>query len=164
MRALHCYAGVWAHWAFSSWELCPSLVHWGPWLMVLWGSLELDDVIAKDSGNNGKFGLSRNQTKYISFESLMRVIQNVTFVEFEPLCQKLWAFMSSFTMTTHKIWSCHVTLVANLKSLYFSPRSVLNFGRSYRIWGKLALAWLLGPFGGGFFVGALSARLSVFGP
>ena len=72
--------------------------------------------------------------------------------------------MSSFTMTTHKIWLCHITLAANLKSLYFLPRSVSNFERSYRIWGKLALAWFHGPFGGGFFVGVLSAGLSVFGP
>ena len=25
-------------------------------------------------------------------------------------CQKLLAFMSSFTMITHQIWSCHVSL------------------------------------------------------
>ena len=58
---------------------------------------------------------------YISLESF---VQNVTFIEFEPLCQKLWPFMSSFTMTTHRIWSCHVTLGANLETFYFSPNSV----------------------------------------
>ena len=34
------------------------------------------------------------------------------FIEFEPLCQKLWAFLSnfgSFRMPAHQIWSCHVT-------------------------------------------------------
>ena len=36
----------------------------------------------------------RNQTKYISFEMFRcELSKNVTFIEFEPLCQKLWAFM-----------------------------------------------------------------------
>ena len=81
--------------------------------------------LPKITENNGNFGLSQKQTKYISFERFDESYpKNVTFVEFEPLCQKLWEFMSSFTMTTHKIWSCHVTLAANLKGLCFSPRSV----------------------------------------
>ena len=63
-----------------------------------------------------------------------------------------------------QIWSCYVTLVANLKRFHFSPRSAPNFGRSYRIWGKLAPAGFPGPFSGGFFVGVLSTGLSVFGP
>ena len=43
-----------------------------------------------------------------------------------------------FTKTTHQIWSCHVTLVSNSKNFYFLPDSVLNFRKSYQIWGKLA--------------------------
>ena len=44
----------------------------------------------------GKCGPLRNQTKYISFERFLReLFKNVTFTEFEPLCQKLWAFMSN---------------------------------------------------------------------
>ena len=35
--------------------------------------------------------------------------------------------MSSFTMATHQIWSCRVTLAANFENLYFSPNSILNF-------------------------------------
>ena len=33
---------------------------------------------------------------YIIRKVLMRAIQNVPFIEFELLCQKLWAFMSNF--------------------------------------------------------------------
>ena len=39
-----------------------------------------------------------------------------------------------FTMTTHQIWSCHVTLVSNSENFYFSPNSILNFRKSYQIW------------------------------
>ena len=41
-----------------------------------------------------------------------RAVQNVLFIEFEPLCQKLWAFMSnlaSLSMITHQIWTSHAT-------------------------------------------------------
>ena len=43
-----------------------------------------------------------------------------------------------FTETTHQIWSCHVTLASNSENFYFLPNSVLNFRKSYQIWGKLA--------------------------
>ena len=66
----------------------------------------------------------------------MRAIQNVTFVEFEPMCQKLWAFKSSFAMTTHQIWSCHVTLATNFKKIYFFPNSVLNFRKVTKFGGN----------------------------
>ena len=44
----------------------------------------------------------------------------------------------NFTKTTHQIWSCHVTLASNFENFYFLPSSVLNFRKSYQIWGKLA--------------------------
>ena len=47
--------------------------------------------LPKTMESNGKMW---NQTKYIVRKVLMR---DVTFIEFEPLCQKLWAFMTSFT-------------------------------------------------------------------
>ena len=82
-----------------------------------------------------KCGPQRNQTKYIFFERFWwELCKNVTFIEFEPLCQKLWVFMSSFTMTTHQIWSCHVTLAANFETFYFSPYFVLTFRKSDQIW------------------------------
>ena len=44
----------------------------------------------------GKCGPPRNQTKYMSFERFCgELFKNVIFIEFEPLCQKLWAFMSN---------------------------------------------------------------------
>ena len=43
-----------------------------------------------------------------------------------------------FTKTTHQKWSCHVTVVSNSENFYFSHSSVLNFRKTYQIWGKLA--------------------------
>ena len=40
-----------------------------------------------------------------------------------------------FTMTTHQIWSCHVTLASNSEIFYFSPNSILNFKKSDQICG-----------------------------
>ena len=44
-----------------------------------------------------------------------------------------------FTKTIYQIWSCHVTLASNSENFYFSSDSVLNFRKSYQVWGKLAL-------------------------
>ena len=68
----------------------------------------------------------------------MRAIQKCNFTQFESLCQKLWVFMLSFTMTTHQIWSSHVTLAANFENFYFSSNSILKVRKSYQIWRKLA--------------------------
>ena len=43
-----------------------------------------------------------------------------------------------FTKTTHQIWSCYVILASNSENFSFSPNSVLNFRKSYQIWGELA--------------------------
>ena len=43
-----------------------------------------------------------------------------------------------FTITTHQIWSCHVTLASNSEDFYFLPNSISNFRTGYQIWGKLA--------------------------
>ena len=43
---------------------------------------------------------------------------------------------AKFTKTTHQIWSCHVTLASNSENFYFPPNSILNFRKSYQIWGK----------------------------
>ena len=42
-----------------------------------------------------------------------------------------------FTMTTHQIWSCHVTLASNSENFDFSPNSILNFRKRYQIWGEI---------------------------
>ena len=66
--------------------------------------------------NNRKVRNSAEPNKtYMVQKVLMRDIKNVNFIEFESLCQKLWAFMLSFTMTTHQIWSCHLTMAANFE-------------------------------------------------
>ena len=51
---------------------------------------------------------------------------------------KVMGIYVKFTMTTHQIWSCHVTLASNSENFYFSPNSILNFRKRYQIWGKLA--------------------------
>ena len=51
---------------------------------------------------------------------------------------KVMGIYVKFTKTNHQIWSCHVTLASNSENFYFSPNSVLNFRKSYQIWGKLA--------------------------
>ena len=38
-----------------------------------------------------------------------------------------------FTMTTHQIWSDHVTLASTSENFYFSPNSILNFRKSCQI-------------------------------
>ena len=45
--------------------------------------------------------------------------------------------MSSFTMTTHQLWSCHITLAANFENFYLQPNfafmlgKVTNFGENW---------------------------------
>ena len=94
--------------------------------------------LPKTMEDNGKMRTSAEPNKiYIVGKVLMSAIKNVFFIEFEPLYQKLWAFFN-FAKTIHQIWSCHVTLALNSENFYFPPNSVLNFRKSYQIWGKLA--------------------------
>ena len=51
---------------------------------------------------------------------------------------KVMGIYVKFTMTTHQIWSCHVPLASNSENFYFLPNSIINFRKSYQIWGKLA--------------------------
>ena len=68
-----------------------------------------NDVIPKTMANNGKMRTSTESHKmYIFCKVLMRAIQKCNFIEFEPLCQKLWAFMSNLpsplTKYGHVMW------------------------------------------------------------
>ena len=56
------------------------------------------DVITKNNRTTmGKCGPPRNQTNYISLERYWwELSKNTLFIEFEPLCQKLWVFLSNF--------------------------------------------------------------------
>ena len=50
-------------------------------------------------------------------------------IEFEPLCQKLWAFLPNFgffTMSVHQIWSFHMTQDANFGKFLFCPDSTCD--------------------------------------
>ena len=96
-----------------------------------------NDVITKTMENNGKMRASPEKTKYISFERFQwELSKNETYIEFEPLCQKLWEFISSFTMTTHQILSCRMTLAASFENLYFKPNSELNFRKVTKVRGN----------------------------
>ena len=53
----------------------------------------------------------------------------MVFIEFEPLCQKLWVFcqiLALFTMPAHQIWSCHVTQDANLENFFLILHLILG--------------------------------------
>ena len=65
----------------------------------------------------------------------MRAIQNLLFIDFEPLCQKLWVFcqiLAFFTMPARQIWSCHVTQEANFENLLLCPTSTFNIEKSHK--------------------------------
>ena len=57
-----------------------------------------DDVIMTSLPKTmEKCGPPRNQTNYISFKRYWwELSKNALFIEFESLCQKVWAFMSNF--------------------------------------------------------------------
>ena len=75
-----------------------------------------------------KCGPLRNQTKYISFERFWwELFKNVIFNWIWATVTKVMGIYVKFTMTTHQIWTCHVTLHSNSGNFYFSPNSILNF-------------------------------------
>ena len=41
--------------------------------------------------------------------------------------------LAVFTMSTHQIWSCHVTQKANFKNCLFCPNSTFNIKKSHKI-------------------------------
>ena len=100
---------------------------------IKYANVTRNDLIMMSLQNNGKMRTSAESNKICHSKCLLS--KNVIFIEFEPLCRKLWAFMSSFTMTTHQIWSCHMTLASTFENCYVSPNSVLNFRKSYQIGG-----------------------------
>ena len=52
--------------------------------------------LPKTVENNGKMRTMAKPNKiYIVGKVLMRAIQQYKFIEFEPMCQKVWAFMSN---------------------------------------------------------------------
>ena len=76
--------------ADSSLKVPQNIQIWKPWDKK-WRH---NDIITK---NNGKCRPTRNQTNYISIERYWwELSKNVLFIEFDSLCQKLWAIMSNF--------------------------------------------------------------------
>ena len=95
--------------------------------------------LPKTMENNLKIRTSGEPNKiYIVGKVLMRAIQKCNFYWIWAFVSKVMGIYVKFTKTTHPIWSCHVTLASNFEDFYFSPNSVLNFRKSYQIWGKLA--------------------------
>ena len=86
----------------------------------------------------------------------MKAIQNVLFIEFEPLCQKLWAFMSIFGMfynarSPNMAMSRDPRSKFRKKFILFS-NSAFNSRKSYKIYSRKALyfrSYQSKPHGGG---------------
>ena len=96
-----------------------------------------NDVIIKSLPktleNNGKMRTSVEPSKiYIVRKVLMRAIQTMQFLLNLSHCVKSYAHLCQIYQTTHQIWSCHVILTSNSEKFYFSPNTVLNFGKSYQ--------------------------------
>ena len=77
------------------------------------------------------------------------------FIEFIPLCQKVWAFLSNFglfRMSAHQISLCQVTQEANFENVLFYPNSTFNIRKSHKISSGKALyfrSYQAKPHGGG---------------
>ena len=80
--------------------------------------------------NNGKMRTSAKPNKlYIIRKVLIRAIQKCTFIEFEPLYQKLWAFMSNlgiFAMPAPQIWQCQLGRVTKFPVEKLSTSEVIS--------------------------------------
>ena len=90
-----------------------------------------------------KFGPPRNQLNYISFERYWReVSKNVVFLECEPLCQKLWAFLSKVGLFND---ACSPNMVmlfdprSNFEKFSFRPSSAFNIRKGHKISSRKAL-------------------------
>ena len=121
--------------------------------------------LPKTRKNSGEMRTSAKPNKlYFNRKLLMRAIKNVLFIKFEPLCQKLWAFLSNFgiffTMPTHRLWSYHVTKEANFKNFYFVLILHLILGKVTKfLMEKLATSVVISQnFTGGFPPGAFSVK------
>ena len=68
------------------------------------------------------------------------------FIEFEPLCQKLRAFLLNFgsfylIFPVHQIWSCKVTQDSNFEKSLFGPNSAFNIRESHKISSRKTLCF-----------------------
>ena len=88
----------------------------------------------------GKCGPRRNQTNIYRSKDFDESYSKCSFYWIWATVSKVMGVYVKFTKTTEQIWSCHVTLASNSENFYFSPNFILNFRKSYQIWGKLAQA------------------------
>ena len=73
----------------------------------------------------------------------MRAIKNAIFIEFEPLCQKLWAFMSNFVIF-YNARSPNMAMSRDPRSKFpkkklFFPNCAFNIRKSYKMPGRKVL-------------------------
>ena len=81
-----------------------------------------------------KCGPRRNQTKYILLEMFWwELLKNVTFIVFEPLCQKLWAFCQIYQNHSPNMVMSRDSGIKFWKFLIFAQFPELNFRKSYYI-------------------------------
>ena len=105
----------------------------------MWLEWRHDDVITKNNGNNGKMQTLAEPNKiYIVRKVLMRAIQKCNFYWISTTVSIVMGIYVKFTITTHQIWSCHMTLALNSENFYFSPNCVSNVRKTYQIRCKLA--------------------------
>ena len=68
---------------------------------------------------------------------------------------KVMGIYVKFTITTHQIWSCHVTLPPDSENFYLLPNSILNFRKVTKFEGnwlknkKVTVKKQIGGGGGG---------------
>ena len=87
--------------------------------------------------NNGKIWTSAKANKFYSIrKELIRVIQKCTFIKFEPLCQKLWAFLSNFGIF-YNAHSPNIVISRDPRCRFrfflFFPNSKFNIRKSHKI-------------------------------
>ena len=102
-----------------------------------------DVIMTSLPKNNRKMRTSAKPDKlHIIRKVLMRAIQNVLFIKFETLCQKLLAFMSIFGIfydARSPIMAMSRTQEANFEKKLFFPNSAFNTRKSYKISSRKAL-------------------------
>ena len=112
--------------------------------------------LPKTMENNEKMRTSAEPNKiYIVGKVFTRAIQKCNFYWIWATVSEIMYIYVKFTMTTHQISSCHVTLASNSKNFYFSPNSILNFMevtkfggnwlKNKKVTGKNKLGWKQSP-------------------
>ena len=79
-----------------------------------------NDVITRNNENDGKMRTSAEPNKiYISFEKFWWELFKSNFYWIWAILSKVIGMYVKFTMTTHQIWLCQVTLASNSEKFLF---------------------------------------------